>query len=61
VVECPELGFGDVEAAEGPLAADEVVDQGAGFGGGGMVVFKAEPYATFRIEGGCLGFGGGGL
>jgi hypothetical protein len=32
-----ELGFGDAEAAEGPLAADEVVGQGAGFGGGGVV------------------------
>jgi hypothetical protein len=33
-----ELGFGDAEAAEGPLAADEVVEQDAGFGGGGVVV-----------------------
>jgi hypothetical protein len=32
------LGFGVVEAAEGPLAADEVVDEGAGIGGGGLVV-----------------------
>jgi hypothetical protein len=38
VVEGPELGFGDIEAAEGPLAADEIVDEGSGFGGGGMVV-----------------------
>src|ERR1035438_1565125 len=33
-----QLGFGDAEAAEGPLAADEVVEQDAGFGGGGAVV-----------------------
>jgi hypothetical protein len=32
-----ELGFGGAEAAEGPLAADEVVEQEAGFGGGGTV------------------------
>ena len=32
-----ELGFGDAEAAEGPLAADEVVEQDAGFGGGGLM------------------------
>ena len=32
-----ELGFGDAEAAEGPLAADEVVEQDAGFRGGGAV------------------------
>jgi hypothetical protein len=31
------LGFGGVEAAEGPLAADQVVDEEAGFGGGGVV------------------------
>jgi hypothetical protein len=32
-----ELGFGGGEAAEGPLAADEVVEEDAGFGGGGVV------------------------
>jgi hypothetical protein len=32
------LGFGVVEAAEGPLAADEVVDVEALFGVGGVVV-----------------------
>jgi hypothetical protein len=32
-----ELGFGDGEAAEGPLAADEIVEEEAGFGGGGVV------------------------
>ena len=32
-----ELGFGGGEAAEGPLAADDVVEQEAGFGGGGAV------------------------
>jgi hypothetical protein len=34
----PGLGFGVVEAAEGPLAADEVVDIEALFGVGGVVV-----------------------
>src|ERR1035441_10687300 len=34
----PHLGFGAVEAAEGPLAADEVVDETAGVGGGRAVV-----------------------
>jgi hypothetical protein len=29
------LCFGVVEAAEEPLAADEIVDEAAGFGGGG--------------------------
>ena len=33
----PHFGFGAVEAAEEPLAADEVVNEAAGFGGGGMV------------------------
>jgi hypothetical protein len=37
VVERPELGFGGMEAALEPLAADEFVDEGAGFGGGGVV------------------------
>ena len=32
-----ELSFGDAEAAEGPLAADEVVEQDAGLGGVGAV------------------------
>ena len=36
--ECPELGFGGMEAALEPLAADEFVDEGAGFGGSGVVV-----------------------
>src|ERR1035437_2006021 len=33
----PHLGFGGVEAAEGPLAADQVVDEEAAFGGSGAV------------------------
>ena len=33
-----ELGFGGAEAAEGPLAADEVVDETAGIGGSGAVL-----------------------
>jgi hypothetical protein len=32
----PRLGFGGTEAAEVPLAVDELVDEAAGFGGGGM-------------------------
>ena len=32
-----ELGFGDGEAAEGPLAADQIVEEEAGFGGGGVM------------------------
>jgi hypothetical protein len=32
-----ELGFGDAEAAEGPLAADDFVEHDASFGGGGVV------------------------
>jgi hypothetical protein len=37
VLEGPHFGFDAVEAAEHPLAADEVVEEAAGFGGGGMV------------------------
>ena len=33
----PHFGFGAVEAAEKPLAADEVVEEAACFGGGRMV------------------------
>jgi hypothetical protein len=32
----PRLGFGGTKAAEEPLAVDELVDEAAGFGGGGM-------------------------
>jgi hypothetical protein len=32
-----ELGFGGGEAAEGPFAANKVVEEDAGFGGGGVV------------------------
>jgi hypothetical protein len=32
-----ELGFGDAEAAEGPLAADEVVGQEEAFEGAGWL------------------------
>jgi hypothetical protein len=38
VLELEYLDFGDAQAAEGPLAVDEVVDEGAGFGSGGAVV-----------------------
>jgi hypothetical protein len=37
VLEGPHFGFDAVEAAEHPLAADEVVEEAAGFGCGGMV------------------------
>jgi hypothetical protein len=36
--ECPKSGFGVMETALEPLAADEFVEEGAGFGGGGVVV-----------------------
>jgi hypothetical protein len=34
----PGLGFGGAETAEGPLAGNEIVDEEAGFRGGGLVV-----------------------
>ena len=37
VLVLPELGFGGAEAAEGPLAVDELVDEEASFGGSGAV------------------------
>jgi hypothetical protein len=37
VVEGPHLGFGNTEPALEPLAVDEVVHEGSGFGGGGIV------------------------
>jgi hypothetical protein len=49
VVECPELSFGDIEPAESPLAADEVVEEGAGFGGRGMVVLVVLVDEEFEI------------
>jgi hypothetical protein len=49
-----ELGFGDGEAAEGPLAADEVVEQDAGFGGGGAMVL-VEPGGELIEVGGVFG------
>jgi hypothetical protein len=38
VLVLPHLSFGEAEAAEGPLAVDEVVDERAGVGGSGAVV-----------------------
>jgi hypothetical protein len=38
VLVSPHLGFGSVEAAEGPLTADEVVDEAAGIRGSGAVL-----------------------
>jgi hypothetical protein len=49
VVVCPELGFGGTEAALEPLAVDEVVDEGAGFGGGGMVALVVLGDEEFEI------------
>jgi len=37
MVVCPDLGFGGTEAAFEPLAVNEVVHEGAGFGGAGIV------------------------
>ena len=37
VVVGPDLGFGGAEAALEPLAVDQVVHEGSGFGGGGIV------------------------
>jgi hypothetical protein len=37
MVEGPELSFGGTQAALEPLAVDEVVHEGSGFGGGGIV------------------------
>jgi len=34
----PGLGFGGAQASEGPLAGDEIVEQEAGLGGGGLMV-----------------------
>ncbi len=37
LLEGPHFGFDAVEAAEGPLAADQIVEEAAGFGGSGLV------------------------
>jgi hypothetical protein len=49
VVVCPKLGFGGAEAALEPLAVDEVVDEGAGFGGGGVVALVILGDQEFEI------------
>jgi hypothetical protein len=49
-----ELGFGGGEAAEGPLAADEVVEQEAGFGGGGLMALVVLGGKLLEV-GGVLG------
>ena len=36
ILVAPGLGFGGAKAAEVPFAVDELVDQAAGFGGGGI-------------------------
>jgi hypothetical protein len=43
------LGFGDAEAAEHPLAIDELVDQAAGVGGGGLVVLVEVGGELFEV------------
>ncbi len=75
VLEGPHFCFGAVEAAEKPLAADEVVNEAAGLGGGGVVelvilvdealevgeLFGGEEEG-FGVEAGFEGaHGGGGL
>jgi hypothetical protein len=55
VVVCPKLGFGGAEAPLEPLAVDEVVDEGAGFGGGGLValvVFVDQEFEIGELFGG---------
>ena len=37
MLEGPHFGFDAVEAAEGPLAADQIVEEAAGLGGSGLV------------------------
>ena len=49
VVECLQLGFGLMQTALEPLAADEVVDEGTGFGGGGIVVLVVLVDEEFEI------------
>src|ERR1019366_292758 len=56
----PRLGFGVIEAAEGPLAADEVVDVEALFGVGGVVVEVALLDELLDV-GGVLAGGEGGF
>jgi hypothetical protein len=46
-----ELGFGGAEAAEGPLAVDEVVDVESGFGGGGAVALEVLVDELFEVGG----------
>src|ERR1017187_8555411 len=48
-VECPKLGFGGMEAALEPLAADEVGEEGTGFGGGGVVMLVVLVDEQFEI------------
>jgi hypothetical protein len=50
VVVCPKLGFGGAEAALEPLAVDEVVDEGAGFGGNGVVALVVLVDQEFEIS-----------
>jgi hypothetical protein len=49
VLVLPGLGFGEVEAAEGPLAADEVIDECAGVGGGGTMVAVVGADEVFEV------------
>ena len=43
------MGFGGAEAAQGPLAVDEVIDEGAGVGGGGAMVLVVVFDELFEI------------
>jgi hypothetical protein len=45
----PHLGFGGVEAAEGPLAADQVVDEEAGIEGSGAVALVIPVDELFEV------------
>ena len=49
VVECPHLGLGCMETPLKPLAADEVVNEGASFRGGGIVVLVVLVDEEFEI------------
>ena len=48
----PEVGIGAAEAAQGPLATDQLVHEETGFGGSGPVVFVVLGLELFEIIGG---------
>jgi hypothetical protein len=72
VVVGPDLGFGGTQAAFEPLAVYEVVDEGSGLGGGGIVAlvvfvdellevgeFLGGEYEGFGVDAGFEGIHGG--